>query len=82
MDWASRQFEETGLETNSSFRMVIRTYKREPIVLTPIDQKEADLQTWADSHSNIDQEKRLDQYIKDCETMGNEAAKEKYLKNA
>ena len=43
-----------------------------------------DFDAWAKQKAELElaQDARLDQYIKDCETIGNDAAKEKYLNNA
>jgi hypothetical protein len=94
IEWANRQFEETGIAPGDFSpsgggiaNSRLEKHKRDTTTLTP-ESIEAfkNIAEWEhDNHFNIVTEKdikheaKINQYIKDCETIGNEAAKQKYL---
>ena len=89
--WAESQFEQTGIAANDIQRTggiaAVRKYKRDAILNTPeaieaykaIIEWDCNNRFGIQTPQDIEQEQRIDEYIKDCETMGNDAAKAKYL---
>ena len=80
LKWAESQFEQTGIEQNRFINIgFARKYKRESPTLSAEAIKSYEIINGRGSIGEKEQEKRLDQYHKDCETMTEPQARENYL---